>query len=160
MFHFHHKYIILFFFPDFSFIRFPSFCVNARELNFLIQQTPQSIPNTQVVSRTSSISASDIASREQKSDEGELTTSTSKNFRLLRVPSVSNQDISINNNDVSCCSNWKTIWHKYPSFHSFSLSFSVILTRLISPNACNFLQKHLTIFFQLFLFIFLAICYK
>lgn len=69
--------------------------------NFLFLQTPQNLSNTQGVSRTSSISISENTSREQKPEEGELSTSASKNFRLLRVPSVSNQDISINNNDVS-----------------------------------------------------------
>lgn len=65
-----------------------------------MQQQPQSTGNTQAVSRASSISVCENTQREQRS-EGEELAPSSKRPSLLRVPSISNQDVSANNNDVS-----------------------------------------------------------
>ncbi|KAJ8957404.1 hypothetical protein NQ318_004884, partial [Aromia moschata] len=59
---------------------------------------PQSVPSTRAVSRTSSICLSEYVQKENKTDEVELTI-VPKRPSLLRVPSVSSQDIASCNND-------------------------------------------------------------
>lgn len=62
------------------------------------QQQPQVVQNTQTCSRTSSISVTEIAAKEQKLEEKEIFGGRPG---LLKVPSNSNQDIQSNNNDVN-----------------------------------------------------------
>ncbi|XP_030763174.1 voltage-dependent T-type calcium channel subunit alpha-1G-like isoform X1 [Sitophilus oryzae] len=60
-------------------------------------QTTQSLPSTRAVSRASSICLSDPGYL--RSEDVELSVVSSRRPGLLRVPAISNQDISINNND-------------------------------------------------------------
>ncbi|XP_023310380.1 voltage-dependent T-type calcium channel subunit alpha-1H [Anoplophora glabripennis] len=66
----------------------------------LRQNQSQSLPSTRAVSRTSSICLSEHAARDNnRTDDVELAVVVPKRPGLLRVPSVSNQDIASFNND-------------------------------------------------------------
>ncbi|XP_049817444.1 voltage-dependent T-type calcium channel subunit alpha-1H-like isoform X2 [Aethina tumida] len=62
------------------------------------RQNPSSLPSTRPVSRTDSICISESPQQSKTTEDVELTT-VSKRPSLLRVPSISNQDIATNNND-------------------------------------------------------------
>ncbi|KAK9701208.1 Ion transport protein [Popillia japonica] len=71
-------------------------CPRLRHVQQSSQQQPQVVQNTQTCSRTSSISVTEIAAKEQKLEEKEIFGGRPG---LLKVPSNSNQDIQSNNND-------------------------------------------------------------
>lgn len=62
-------------------------------------QQSQSLPSTRVVSRASSICLSDPGYL--RADDVEMSVVSPRRPGLLRVPAISNQEISTNNNDVN-----------------------------------------------------------